>query len=374
VGEISTHPPRAEAISVRLWRACPDCLRRAWLLVRLAGHLDVQREHLPGLLDRADEDLIETVGGSHVAEVRAEWEGFAADAYRKRCDAAEVETLCRCDPAYPARLWDLDGEPAVLHVAGGMERFLELAAGDSVAIVGARRASPYALENARSLARGVAGQLTVVSGMASGVDTAAHEGALYARGGTIAVLASSPERPYPPSGRRLHQQIAAAGAVVSELGPGVPARRWMFPARNRIIAALADMTVVVAARRGSGAMLTIAEAEMLGRRLGGVPGQVTAPLSWGPHLVVRRGGDLVRGPDDVLMALGHEAVPPACARERVDDPQLVTLLDALADGYEPPEAFMEAGLDAERGLAALAALEMSGCVRRQAGGRYTIVP
>jgi DNA processing protein len=363
-----------EVAEVSAARACPDCLRRAWLLVRLAGHLDVQREDIPDLLDRADEDLIEAVGGSHTAAVRSEWDQFDADAYRARCDAAEVETLCRCDRAYPARLWDLDGEPAALHVAGGMGRFLELAASDSVALVGARRASPYAMENARSLGRGVAGRLTVISGMASGVDTAAHEGALYGRGGTIAVLASSPERPYPPSGRRLHRDIIAAGAVVSELGPGVPARRWMFPARNRIIAALADMTVVVAARRGSGAMLTIAEAEALGRRTGGVPGQVTAPLSWGPHAVVKRGGELVRGPDDVLTALDHEALPPVCARERLEDPQLLILFDALADGYEPGDAFTEAGLDAEGGLAALAALEMRGCVRRQAGGRYTIVP
>ena len=92
----------------------------------------------------------------------------------------------------------------------------------------------------------------------------------------------------------------------------------MFPARNRIIAALADMTVVVAARRGSGAMLTIAEAEVLGRRVGGVPGQVTAPLSWGPHLVVQRGGALVSGPDDVLDALGRERLAPASSRERIE--------------------------------------------------------
>jgi predicted Rossmann fold nucleotide-binding protein DprA/Smf involved in DNA uptake len=90
--------------------------------------------------------------------------------------------------------------------------------------------------------------------------------------------------------------------------------------------------------------------------------------------VITRGGELVRGPDDVLAALDCEAPPPAGARQALDDPQLVVLFEALADGYEPGEAFTEAGLDAERGLAALAALEMRGCVRRQAGGRYTIVP
>ncbi len=356
-------------------RACADCLRRAWLLVRLAGHLDNERERIAELLDRADEDLIEAVGGSRAAEVRAEWEAFDAGAYRERCDQAEVEALCRCDPAYPAKLWDLSGEPAVLHVAGGLGRFLEIAAKDSVAIVGARRASPYALENARSLARGLAGAVTVISGMASGVDTAAHEGALHARGETIAVLPSSPERPYPPSGRQLHQQIIATGAAVSELGPGVPVRRWMFPARNRLIAALADMTVLVAGRQGSGAIGTALEADRLKRHVGGVPGQITAPLSFGPHLVLRFGAHLVAEPFDVLKVLFEEPPrlrPPGL--DRPDDPSLIPLLEALADGYELPDAFTEAGLDAERGLAALASLEIGGYVRRQAGGRYTVTP
>ena len=121
-------------------RACPECLRRAWLLVRLAGHLDVQREDVFDLLTRADEELIDAVGGSRATEVRAEWADFDVGGYREGCKAAGVDTLCRCDAAYPAKLWDLDAEPAVLHVAGGMERFLELASLDSVAIVGARRA------------------------------------------------------------------------------------------------------------------------------------------------------------------------------------------------------------------------------------------
>jgi len=356
-------------------RACPDCLRRAWLLVRLAGHLDVERERISELLDRSDEDLIEAVGGSRTPEVRADWEAFDADAYRKQCDAAGIETLCRCDRCYPAKLWDLGGEPAVLHVAGGLARFLEVVARDSVAIVGARRASPYALENARSLARGLARTMTVISGMASGVDTAAHEGALHARGDTIAVLPSSPERPYPPAGRSLHKQILEAGACVSELGPGVPVRRWMFPARNRIIAALADMTVLVAGRQGSGAIGTALEADQLKRKVGAVPGQITAPLSFGPHLLLRFGAHLVAEPFDVLKAV-HEDMPPLRPPrlDRPGDPSLTPLFEALADGYELADAFTEVGLDAERGLAALAALEMSGYVRRQTGGRYTIVP
>lgn len=356
-------------------RACPECLRRAWLLVRLAGHLDNERERISELLDRADEDLIEAVGGSRTAEIRGEWEAFDAGAYLQRCTEAGIEALCRCDAAYPAKLWDLTGEPAVLHVTGGLERFLELVAKDAVAIVGARRASPYALENARSLARGLAGAVTVISGMASGVDTAAHEGTLHARGETVAVLPSSPERAYPPAGRLLHERILATGTAVSELGPGVPVRRWMFPARNRIIAALADMTILVAGRQGSGALGTAREADRLKRHVGAVPGQITAPLSFGPHLLLRFGAHLVAEPFDVLKVL-FEAPPRLRppGLDRPGDPSLVGLFEALADGWEIPDAFTEAGLDAERGLAALAALEMSGHVRRQAGGRYTIVP
>jgi DNA processing protein len=359
---------------VSVTRACPECLRRAWLLVRLAGHLDNEREHISDLLDRTDEDLIEAVGGNRTAEVRADWDAFDAGTYREQCDEAGLEALCRCDAAYPAKLWDLSGEPAVLHVSGGLSRFLELVAKDSVAIVGARRASPYALENARSLARGLAGAVTVISGMASGVDTAAHEGVLHARGETIAVLPSSPERPYPPSGRRLHQQILATGAAVSELGPGVPVRRWMFLARNRIIAALADMTVLVAGRQRSGAIGTAREADRLKRQVGAVPGQITAPLSFGPHLLLRFGAHLVAEPFDVLKVLFEDPPrlrPPGLDRPR--DPSLIPLLEALADGWEVLDAFTEAGLDIEGGLAALASLEIGGYVRRQAGGRYTIV-
>jgi DNA processing protein len=148
----------------------------------------------------------------------------------------------------------------------------------------------------------------------------------------------------------------------------------MFPARNRIIAALTEMTVVVAARKGSGAMLTVAEADKLGRKVGGVPGQTTAPLSWGPHMVVSLGGALIRGADDVLRHLDGDHAPAVPDRARPEDPALGPLFDALADGFELPRAFAEAGMQAEQGMAALAALEMRGHIRRLAGGRYCIVP
>ncbi len=355
--------------------ACPDCLRRSWLLGRLSGHLDVARSRTRALLKLDDEDLIDALTAGDAAAVRAGRESFRADVYAARCAASGLEVLCRCDPRYPAALRSLPAEPAVLHVAGGLRRFLDLARTDAVAIVGARAAAPYGLENARSLARGIAAcGLTVVSGMARGIDAAAHEGALESGGGTIAVLPAAPQRAYPVSRRRLHRRILDAGSVVSELGPEVPVRRWMFPARNRIIAALARMTVVVAAGEGSGAMLTARDALGLGREAGAVPGPVTARLSWGPHQLLRAGAHLVAEPADVMQALfGDDAPPRPMPHRPLLSPRLQPMFNALADGYDPPRAFAEAGLDAEAGLAALAALELDGHIRREPGGRFSIV-
>ena len=160
-----------------------------------------------------------------------------------------------------------------------------------MAIVGARAASAYGLEVARSLARGLgAGGVTVVSGMALGIDSAAHRGALSRRR-----RARSRCCPPGPTGRirprrgRCTAGSASAGAVVSELPPGTAVRRWMFPARNRIIAALSAMTVVVEGRPESGALLTAGWARRLGRPVGAVPGRVTSPLAAGPHELLRGG-------------------------------------------------------------------------------------
>jgi DNA processing protein len=345
-------------------------------VARLSAHLDVARARVPALLDLGDAKLMDKIAGSDAAAVRAELEAFDAAAYRTRCAEAGVELICRHDRAYPEALWTLSPKPAVLHVAGGMTRFLNLAVLAGVAVVGARRASPYALENARSLARGVAraGE-TVVSGMASGVDSAAHEGALESSGRTIAVLPSAPQRPYPASARSLHRRILATGVAISELGPDVPVRRWMFPARNRIIAGLSAMTVVVAARRGSGALMTAAVARELDRKVGAVPGQITSPLSWGPHQLIKEGARLVTEATDALTRAFELVSPPEWLPARpVVAPDLQPLLDALADGFDPSFAFAQAGLDTESGLAGLAALELGGHIHRQPGGRFSIVP
>ncbi|HLH65446.1 MAG TPA: DNA-processing protein DprA [Solirubrobacteraceae bacterium] len=423
--------------------ACEECLARAWLLERLAGHLEVARAAALRLLALDDGGLIDAVAKGARREVRSELARLDPGRARARLAAAGVAAVCRCDPRYPARLRDLPAPPAVLHVAtrapaaasagpsadvagadpgaDPIARLLALARGPSVAIVGARRASPYAVQVATELAHAAAcAGATVISGLAAGVDAAAHDGALRAApaagvglaaaasasaagpglmsaapastaapapapasaaapAATLAVLACAPERPYPASTRALHRRIAGAGAVVSELGPGLRPRRWMFPARNRIIAALADATVVVAGRPGSGALLTARLARELGRTLGAVPGPVGSPLSCAPHLLLREGAALIGAPADLLAQLGLEdralnEGAPARARPAPPAPPsgpARRLLDALADGRGAAAAFAAAGLDAPSGLAALAELELAGLVLRGPGGSLT---
>ena len=359
--------------------ACDACLARTWLLARLAGHIDLHRDRVDALLELDDAELIAALAGSRRADVERDLDNFDADDARRRAANARLEQICRCDADYPRALAQLSAPPAVLHIAGVAERFLALADRATVAIVGARRPSPYGIDVARSLARGLgAAGVTVVSGMALGIDSAAHRGALDADGPTIAVLAGGAERPYPARARVLHGRIQTAGAVVSELPLGAETRRWMFPARNRVIAALGALTVVVEARHGSGALLTAEHAARLGRRLGAIPGRVTSPLARGPHALLRDGALLIEGAEDVFDGLfgaeagrdGQRSVPP---RPRLA-PELETLLDALAEGHAPPQALALAGLDADRGLAALASLELSGRVRHEPGGRYSVLP
>jgi DNA processing protein len=355
-------------------RACSACLRRTWLLGRLSGHLDLTRDRTDALLELPDLELIAAVAGTLTDEVTRGYRAFDVGAARARSDEAGLETVCRCSPAYPGRLRELAAPPAVLHVAGGVDRLGELTAAQPVAVVGARQASPYGLEIAGALGRGLASAgLTVVSGMARGIDSAAHRGVLAVEAATVAVLAGGAERAYPASSRSLHRRIPQRGALVSELAPGNGIRRWMFPARNRIIAALSVMTVVVQARSGSGALVTARHAAELGRTVGAVPGQVTSRLSAGPHELLRGGAELVQGPQDVLdgvFGVGARAVP---ARRRAElAPELAALLEAIADGHEASAAFQRAGLDVDAGLAGMASLELGGWLRRGPGGRFSV--
>jgi DNA processing protein len=369
--------------------ACDRCLARTWLLEAVSGHLDRVRAEIDALLALDEQDLIAAVGGRRRDQLRNDLAKFDGHAARREAERASLELICRCDAAYPDRLRELPAPPAVLHVAGSLDRFLAGAGTDPVAVVGARAASPYGTGIARSLGRGLAAAgLTVVSGMASGIDAAAQAGALGARRAdgeltsrddepppTVAVLPASADRPYPKANRRLYRELLAAGAAVSELPPGTRIRSWMFPARNRIIAGLAEMTVVVEAGRRSGSLVTARLARELGRPVCAVPGRVTSPQSTGSNALLKDGAALVRGAQDVLDQLfeAGSRVAPVDYRPRLS-PELSALLQAIGAGHDTAGALNRRGLLGERGLAALATLELSGYIRREAGGRYGVVP
>jgi DNA processing protein len=354
-------------------RACPACLARTWLLARLAAHLEPVRNRIGDVLALGDEELLDAIAGVHADAVRSELAQFDPHAAREQAQAAGLELICRCDPAYPLRLRVLERPPAVLHVAGGLDRFLALVDGEPVAIVGARKGTPYGIDVARKLAGGLGrAGITVLSGMALGIDSAAHAGALSSDAPTVAVLPGGAQRAYPVAKRALHARIREVGAAVSELPGGEEIWRWMFPARNRIIAALGAMTIVVEAGERSGALLTARLARSLGRPVGAVPGRVTSPMSHGPNALLAAGAYVIRKPQDVLDLLygvGVRVAPDATRPQLA--PELRELLDAITAGHDTAGALERAGFPAEQGLAALASLELAGFVRREAGGRFS---
>ena len=357
-------------------RCCDGCVARSWLLARLAGHLEHARSEIDEVLGLENEELIAALGGKQRATLRAELARVDIAATRAGNRQAGLESICRCAPEYPHQLACLPSPPAVLHVAGGMQRFLRLVAAEPVAIVGARRPTAYGLEIARSLGRGLgAAGLTVVSGMAMGIDTAAHAGALAASAPTVAVLAGGADRAYHAANRALYRQIERGGAMLSELPAATATWRWAFQARNRIIAVLSAMTIVVEAGERSGALLTAAVARRLHRALGAVPGPVTSSKSVGPNRLLAEGAELITGPQTVLDRLygtGARAAP------RFDRPalgaELQLLLELVSDGSDTAAGLARAGVSADRGLAALAELELAGYLRREPGGRFVVLP
>ena len=348
--------------------ACEDCLRRTALIFELAGHLDhlhAERGLMDAVFALGDAELVAALVADE--KVRGSIVDSAAVAATRL--QAGLVAVCRHAAAYPVALRDLSGPPAVLF-ANDSERLVGLTDAPAVAIVGARRASAYGLEVARSLGRGLsAAGVTVVSGMALGVDSAAHEGALDAGGRTIAVLGGGVDVPYPATKRSLHARLHDEAVVASELPPGFRPRRWTFPARNRIIAALAAVTVVIEAADRSGALITARVARDLGRDVAAVPGRITSPLAAGPNALLRDGAHLVDGPQsilDLLFGVGARAVPTAPTTEL--DADLRSALQAVREGRDP-----EAELPSGEVLATLGELELRGLVRRAPGGGWVAV-
>jgi len=360
--------------------ACDRCLRRTWLLARLSGYLEHHRRRIEELLAESDEALVESVRralGRRGEEASLEREYAAYGLARARVDreraaAAGLELLCRCEADYPGRLRRLKAPPAVLHVAGGVARLLALTREPPVAVVGSRRAGAYGLEVAHDLARGIsASGLSVVSGMAAGVDAAAHRGALAAGGRTVAVLPACAATAYPRANASLHRRILERGVAVSELGPGAQLRRWSLVSRNRVVASLSELVVVVQAGEHSGALLTAALARASGVGVGAVPGAVGSALSAGPHELIREGATLIRDARDALeVVLGPGAPETTLGPRATLRPEQARLLEAIRAGADTAPALARELGEEQSLLASLAELELAGCLRRFPGGRY----
>jgi DNA processing protein len=361
--------------------ACDACLRRTALLARLAPRIELarhERRRLAELLALDDERLMAAVAGRDRGEVECAYEGFSPGRATARVEAAGLHAVCRHDAGYPERLLDAADPPATLHVAGDPGRLAAIARREApvAAIVGARRAGAAGLEVARGLGRGLAAAgVTVVSGMALGIDSAAHAGALEVGGPTVTVLAGGADVPYPPSKRRLYDALVATQCAVSEMPPGFTAFRWCFPARNRTIAGLADLTIVVEAAERSGSLITADLAQELGRTVGAVPGPVAAPGTAGSNALLRDGAVVVRHAQDALdEALGIGVATALAGRGTADlEPGLRELLARVEDGRDCVEALAATPAEARTAMAGLVELELLGLLRRAAGGRYVRV-
>lgn len=288
-------------------------------------------------------------------------DGRLAEAERAECARLGVRLAWHEEPDFPAGLRDLPQPPLVLAVRGRWpppERAL--------AVVGSRAATPYGLTCTRRLAGAAArGGRGLVSGLARGIDRAAHEAALAEGGWPIAVLGNGLRQPYPPENAALQLEIARRGTLLSEFPLDYPPDRWTFPRRNRLIAALSRTVLVVEADVQSGALITARQALDLGRTVLAVPGPIDSPTSQGTNRLIADGSPPILGVEDLLFEL--DGVLHAPAQAPPDHPLLAALgssalvPDELAERTGRPVAEVRAGL---------VALELQRRVRRLDGGRY----
>jgi len=270
----------------------------------------------------------------------------------------------------PELLQQIHDPPRALFLRGDADA--AILSSPAVAIVGARACSPYGSQVARMLGRELAASgLVVVSGLARGVDGEAHRGAVDAGGVTVAVLGCGIDRDYPAAHAELARRICERGLVVSEYEPGIEPAPWRFPARNRIIAGLAAVTVIVEARERSGALITADFSLEGGRDVFAVPGEITSSLATGTNRLLRQGAAPLTSAEDVLELFGLAA----CQRQRAPEigATAARVLDRLADGAASADELVRA-TDLEPGplAAGLAELELAGLVA-EAEGRYRAV-
>lgn len=280
-----------------------------------------------------------------------------------------IQVLRPREPGWPTALDDLSKVPTQLYLLGRRE--LLAAPHGLVAIVGTRNATAYGERVADRLGEAFAAAgVPVVSGMARGIDAAAHRGALRAHGRTIAVLGTGVDVPYPAGHRDLHEAIAASGLVIAEQEPGSPPHLGSFPRRNRIIAALARVVIVVEAPHKSGAMNTVEQALGLGRTVAAVPGPIDSPQSAGTNYLLATGSQVVARVEDALGLVGvhASALPPLDDLEPIEADVLAAV---PSGGAYLDEVAGSTGLPVRQAGIALTSLELKGRVWLGSDGRVS---
>lgn len=360
--------------------ACDRCLQRAWLVGSLSARIEGALGAAPagrslGLLGLDDAKLASAVAGGQAHDFVERSRRRDGVRLRAAVRGAHAWACCRHADSYPSGLRDLSDPPAVVFGRGDPRLLAALEPeASAVTVVGSRKPSAYGREMAVRLGREIAASgITVVSGMALGIDSCSHEGALEGEGATVAVLGSGPDVPHPAGSRALYERIADRGLILSELPPGTQPRRWTFPARNRMMAALGSMSVVVEARGRSGSLITASIATELGRDVGAVPGRVGNASATGANSLLRDGAHVIRSGQDVLDSLlgpgaGGAAVAPGSPSL---EPELVRVLEAVEEGAATQDAISRSTEQAPGAAAtALVRLELLGLITSDSGGRY----
>jgi DNA processing protein len=349
----------------------PDAGLAAWVRLTLVPGLGGQglRRLLSefGLPERViaagRASLARHVGEQIADRILADDEAAAVERNVAWASSAGHAIVTLADAAYPQQLLEIPDPPPILYVRGDPT----LLGRPSLAIVGSRNATPQGLANAENFGRSFStAGLTIVSGLAVGIDAAAHRGALAGGSSTIAVLGTGIDVLYPPRNAALGEEIAARGALVSEFPLGTQPVASGFPRRNRIISGLARGVLVVEAAISSGSLITARAAAEQGRDVFAVPGSIHSPLSKGCHALIKQGAKLVESAEDVLGELPLAAATASPAPVTND-----ALLDHM--GYDPCNVDIlceRSGLTADKVSAILLQLELAGWVTSLPGGKY----
>lgn len=319
-----------------------------------------------GVLAASSSEAAAVAGAPVAAALAQRNNGALVDSALRWLDEPGHHLVAFGDADYPSRLLEVQNPPPVLYVSGRRE----LLDAPSVAIVGSRNATAQGAHNAEAFARALSADgLAIVSGLALGIDAAAHRGGLAERGSSIAVLGTGADVCYPAANRELAARLEAEGAIVSEFPLGTPAREGNFPRRNRLISGLSRGVLVVEAALRSGSLITARRALDQGREVFAVPGSIHSPLSKGCHWLIQQGAKLVESAEDILSEIGWQASALAIDANNADanDPVLSAIGDAPASLDQVIE---RSGLQASRVAARISRLELEGRVAALAGGLF----